>query len=150
MAEPNEFEFHTGDLEQVVDSVFTTMMGIEARRGDGEWPSDGQMVTASIHLRGTIEGTILMHCYPAQACEFTGSFLGSPAPTDVNEDVRDVLKELANIIAGNLKCTLGPGVMLSIPSIREEVGLPANPFKYRSGFDTLKGPFWMTVLNGGD
>ena len=150
MAEPNEFEFHTGDLEQVVDSVFTTMMGIEARRGADAWPSVGHVMTASIRLRGRVEGTILMHYYPTQACEFTGSFLGMPAPASVNEDVLDVLRELANIVAGNLKCTLGPGVLLSIPTVREEDGLPSNAFQRRSAFDTRKGPFWMTVLKGAD
>src|SRR5579859_4240461 len=111
MADGNEMALHVEELEQVVDSVFITMMGLEvqARAAAAEWPARPCIMTASIHLHGAFEGTILMHYLPAQACEFAGSFLGMPPPVAVDDDVRDVLGELANMIAGNLKCTLGPG-----------------------------------------
>jgi chemotaxis protein CheX len=145
-----ELDSYANELEQVVDTVFTTMMGIEVvvRHGAGDCPERPHVVTASIRLLGNYRGTIRMHCLPAQACEFAGSFLGMPAPDTVDDDVRDVLGELANMIAGNLKCTLGPGVTISIPAVKEgEEGLTAgHAVVYRSGFETPKGPFWMTVL----
>ena len=40
-------------------------------------------------------------------------------PTSVNDDVRDTLGELANMIAGNLKALLPFGVAISMPSVVE-------------------------------
>jgi chemotaxis protein CheX len=40
-------------------------------------------------------------------------------PAEINDDVRDVLGELANIVGGNLKSLFSPGVGLSLPFVAE-------------------------------
>jgi chemotaxis protein CheX len=106
------------EIEQVAASVFTTMMGLEAREVPGSGLGSGpEFLTAAVFLTGSWQGAVLVQCSPQHACEFTGCFLGGPAPAEVSDDVRDVLGEIGNMIAGNLKCTLCPGIRVSVPSV---------------------------------
>jgi chemotaxis protein CheX len=45
--------------------------------------------------------------------------MGIALPAAVDDDVRDVMGELANMVAGNLKCLLPRGTGLSLPSVVE-------------------------------
>jgi chemotaxis protein CheX len=107
------------EIGQVAASVFATMMGLEVREvpGPGGVESNPEFVTAAVFLAGAWEGAVLVQCSPHHACELTGCFLGGAPPAEVSDDVRDVLGEIANMIAGNLKCTLCPGIRVSVPSV---------------------------------
>ena len=59
---------------------------------------------------------LCVQCNRWEACRFTGRFLSIDPPDTVNEYVRDVLGELANIIGGNIKSTVASGLTLSTPS----------------------------------
>ncbi len=48
----------------------------------------------------------MFECDRQLACQFAGRFLSVDAPESVNDDVRDVLGELANMIGGNMKSAL--------------------------------------------
>jgi chemotaxis protein CheX len=45
--------------------------------------------------------------------------MGVEMPAAIDDDVRDVMGELANMVAGNLKSLLPRGVDLSMPSVVE-------------------------------
>jgi len=68
----------------------------------------------------------------------------------VNDEVRDVLGELANMIGGNLKCLLAQGIRLSMPTVMDgsDYGLPIfwPEVKERISFQCDEGVFWVTVL----
>ena len=59
----------------------------------------------------------MLECDRQQACAFAGRFLSMEPPETVDDVVRDVLGELANMIGGNLKCVLAGGLRLSMPSV---------------------------------
>ena len=75
-----------------------------------------------VRLTSGWNGAVLMECDKAQACRFTARFLSMDAPDSVDDLVRDVLGELANMIGGNLKCVLKGGMRLSLPSVIETDG----------------------------
>jgi CheY-specific phosphatase CheX len=70
-------------------------------------------------------------------------------PDTVNDDVRDVLGELANMIGGNIKCAVASGLKLSMPSVTDGsddgVRICGSKF-HRLGFECEEGPFWVTLL----
>jgi CheY-specific phosphatase CheX len=106
------------EIEQVAGSVFTAMMGLEMREAPASIvPEDAETLTAMVFLTGAWQGAVLVQCDPEDARQFAGCFLGEPAPEEVTSDVRDVLGEIANMIAGNFKCTLRPGIRVSVPSV---------------------------------
>lgn len=139
------------DLEEIAETVFSTMLGLAFQEQTSLRPCQPApgALTAAIGLEGSWQGTVLLQCLEAQAREFTARYLGTEPPDKVNDDVRDVLGELANMIAGNLKCTLGPGIRMSCPRVVEG---PAGSLTITGtvicelSFETEGGPFWVSAV----
>jgi chemotaxis protein CheX len=105
-------------VTQIVENVFQTMMGMEVHAvEDVQFPPPGEMITAAISLAGTWKGAVLVECGLNEAFSFTSQMIGVDLPTSYNDDVRDALGELANMVGGNLKSVLPGGVGLSLPTV---------------------------------
>ena len=139
------------EVAQIVESVFATMLGLEVSQCGPPWFPGGDRLTSVLHLAGDWNGAVLLECDRSQACRFAGRFLSIDAPESVDDVVRDVLGELANIIGGNLKCVLTRGVIrLSMPSVvdGDNYSLRVCGAEVREliAFHCAEGPFWVTVL----
>jgi chemotaxis protein CheX len=143
-------DLHVEDLAQIVASVFTTMMDIAIVPAAIPLPGPSGLVTSVVYLTGTWQGAVLFHCAHRQACEFAGSFLGMPPPAALTDEVRDTLGELANMVAGNLKCTLRPGIKISIPSVVDgedySLRICGNYCTTRTAYESAAGPLWVTLM----
>ena len=143
-------EIRPGELAQIVKSVFETMLGLDTVQTEAQWTPSRDRVTSAVHLAGEWNGAIVLECTASQACQFAGRFLSMHPPCAVNDDVRDVLGELANMIGGNLKCLLAQGIRLSMPIVMD--GADDNFRLYWSevkeclSFECDEGVFWVTVL----
>ncbi len=105
------------DLTRIVQSVFQTMMELEAAPCDTIWAHAPDTITSAVHFVGDWRGATLVECNAREACQFAVRFMGIDLPDAVDDDVRDVMGELANMVAGNLKSLLPHGVDLSMPSV---------------------------------
>ena len=149
---PTEFsiEILTSALAQIAESVFATMMNLEVGQGGTPWFPGGNRLTSALHLAGDWNGAVLLECDREQACRFAGRFLSMDPPDTPDDVVRDVLGELANMIGGNLKCVLTPGIRLSMPSVVDgsdySVRVVGAEVRERLAFQCAEGPFWITVL----
>jgi chemotaxis protein CheX len=143
-------EIVPSEVAQIVESVFLAMLDLEARECDTPWSPNGERLSAAVHLAGDWNGAVLVECGRTQACRFAERFLSLETPSAVDDVVRDVLGELANMIGGNLKCVLTRGIRLSMPSVVDgsDCGLRICKAEIhtRIGFECAEGPFWVTVL----
>jgi len=76
-------------------------------------------VTAMVGLAGTYNGLVCLHAPLRQALAITAGMLGVEE-NEFNEDVRDALGEIANMIAGSFKQHISKGgadIRLSTPSV---------------------------------
>ena len=55
-------------------------------------------MTAAVHLTGDWNGAALLECDRTQACNFAGRYFSADPSATVDDIVRDVLGELANMI----------------------------------------------------
>ena len=136
------------ELSKVVRSVFNIMVGLDVETPDSEVPVADGVLTAVVYITGRQSGAVVIHCPVSEACKFTGRFLCQQAPPMVNEEVLDVLGELANMVAGNIKCRLMPDSQLSIPSVIEGAeGMLSLLWKnsQRKMFNTEVGSFWVSI-----
>jgi chemotaxis protein CheX len=137
-------------LGQIVSSVFITMMSLEVSSCDSPWNPAGDRLTAFVHLTGDWNGAVLLECNRRQACIFAGRILSMDPPDAVDDDVRDVLGELSNMIGGNMKSGMATGVRLSMPTVMEgndyELHICGSQVLERLAFQCSEGPFWVTVL----
>jgi len=138
-------------LAQIVESVFTTMMDLEVTPSDAPWNPSGDRLTSTVYLTGEWNGAVLFDCNPRQACQFAGRILSMDPPAIVDDDVRDVLGELANMIGGNMKCGMTTGVSLSMPTVMEgrdyDMRICGSQVLERIAFQCADGHFWVTVLS---
>jgi len=74
-------------------------------------------VTGIIGIAGWVTGTISFHCQAELATRIAGTFLGMDV-AEVNDDVMDVVGEMANMIAG------GANTLLSQQGKHFEISLP--------------------------
>ncbi|MFZ0337698.1 MAG: chemotaxis protein CheX [Terracidiphilus sp.] len=150
MPAESTIEIHLGELAQIVEYVFRTMANLEVSESAQSWlPSEDQL-TATIYLAGDWNGVLALECGHKQACAFAARFLSMEIPGIVNDVVRDVLGEMANMIGGNLKCVLAGGLKLSMPSVVD--GSDHNLRVCRAGtrerlvFVCAEGVFSVAVL----
>jgi len=150
MSAETKVEVVPSELAQIVDSVFQTMLNLEVEGGRTPWFPDGDRLTAAVHLAGDWNGAVLVECDRGQARRFAGRYLSLDPPDTVNDVVRDVLGELANMVGGNLKCVLAQGIQLSMPSVVDGSDYSLRVCRAevieRLPFQCAEGEFWITVL----
>jgi chemotaxis protein CheX len=142
-------ELVAGELAQIVESVFETMLSLEvSERGEPGCVSVDR-VRAVVKMTSAWTGAVLVECGQEAARRFAGRFLSmSPPPESVDDLVRDVLGELANMIGGNLKCVLKGGMRLSMPQVDTpgEAAAHANAVHQSLAFETEEGQFQVSVV----
>lgn len=139
-----------GDVANIVNSVFETMLNLQTAEDGAEWTPGDDRVTALVNLSGEWNGAVLMECDHGQACRFAGRFLSMDAPETIDDDVRDVLGELANMIGGNLKSILTSGILLSMPSVVDgssyHLRFCRGERNERLSLSCEEGTFWVNVV----
>lgn len=143
-------EINTNLVGNVVDSIFSTMLDLPVQALDHHAPALKDKVTSSVYLEGPWNGGVSLICSRAHACLLASRFLGVDPPAEVDDDVRDVLGELANMIGGNIKSCLGPEMRLSLPSVIDgsdyEVRVCGSEVRDHIRFESPDGEFWVCIV----
>ena len=110
--------------QHIIDStqeIFSSMIMLDVKPKDPFIRKDERLINSIsgiVGLAGTTKGMLAIHMANNAAMAVTTAFLGMEVD-DINEDVRDAIGELANMLAGSLKSILDPGggdIKLSMPS----------------------------------
>ena len=113
------------DLEHTVQYVLDTMLRMPVIcLPHPPTPRQTAVIHAELHFRGAWRGSLALECEATLAREFTAILMGVSRPGNLNDDVRDAMGELINMIGGNLLPALPEGTEVSIPHV--SVGLPAQ------------------------
>lgn len=135
--------------------VFATMIFLDV---EAETPVSGRgeklasNITSMLGLGGGIRGMLAVHCPEAVATGITSGFLGMDVE-EIDEDVKDAIGEVANMVAGNLKVYFASqDVNISLATPTSVIGKSYRtsgivgatrmvvPFKIESGH------FWVELL----
>jgi chemotaxis protein CheX len=110
---------NTDDLAEMVDQVWISYLDPEGVNPLIRVPDESQSgdVHSSVSITGSWHGHIVYASSTAAARMAAGAFLAMAADEVGQEDVSDVLGELANIIGGSVKAMLPPGCFLSLPQV---------------------------------
>ncbi|HSR08462.1 MAG TPA: chemotaxis protein CheX [Bryobacteraceae bacterium] len=114
-----EVDAYQTEIARIVEDVFRTMLRLEAGLTSMLEPAGPGALTAAVQFVGEWKGAVLLQCTTWQACQLASRLMPGLQPTRVDEDVRDALGEITNMVGGNLKPMLPPGVALSMPSVVE-------------------------------
>lgn len=114
-----EVDAYQTEIARIVEDVFRTMLRLETGLAPMPETAGPGSLTAAVQFVGEWMGAVLLQCTARQACQLASRLMPGLQPTRVDEDVRDALGEIANMVGGNLKPMLPPGVALSMPSVVE-------------------------------
>lgn len=101
--------------------VFSTMLMVELESGNPVEGQGGEIqsnVTSMLGLGKDIRGMLSVHCPADVAKNITGALLGMEVE-ELDEDVKDAIGEIANMVAGNLKISFQENdrdIELAIPT----------------------------------
>ncbi len=116
MTQPFPLESYRQGVAQVVASVYETMLNVSVQELAEPCEALQSAFIGAVYYAGNWQGALLVECTREQAMEWAGRLMSLDPPIAL-EDTRDGLGELTNVIAGNLKPLLPPGVGLSLPSV---------------------------------
>ena len=107
-------------IVEAVCDVFSTMLMIDATAGAAVSESNTVQggVSGMLGFSGDVSGMVSLHCPEPVALGITTSFLGMDVQ-EINEDVKDAVGELVNMVTGGLKEALskeGRNISLAIPT----------------------------------
>ena len=146
-----ELEHHRQTATDVVHEVFSTMLHIETQVSVEETPvAIDHPVVGCVHFAGPWKGALMLQCGPPQAAAFAAELVGIAPPEEVNDDVRDAIGEITNMIAGNLKSMLPPGTVLSAHTVVEgssfTLKVCGGNESMQIRFESDRGPFSITLV----
>jgi chemotaxis protein CheX len=134
--------------------VFSTMVMMELEDGPPVVGKGGEIqsnISSMIGLGGGIRGILAIHCLAEVAQGITGAFLGMDIEA-LNDDVKDAICELNNMVAGNLKVFFaksGVDIQLAIPTcvIGESYHTSGlfGATRIAVPFISANGPFWIEL-----
>lgn len=116
---------YDSQIEQIVQSIFTSMLGMEAYRS-ADNPADCQeTVLGTIQITGPKSVGVALGLTAEVARATAANMLQMNADEVTSDDIRDVAAELTNMIGGNLKSLLPGPLYLSLPTVvaGRELGL---------------------------
>ncbi len=108
-------------IVEATREVFSTMLMVELDAGtpiEGKGGDVDSNITSMLGLGKDIRGMLAVHCPAGVAKDITGTFLGMEVE-EIDEDVKDAIGEIANMVAGNLKIAfaeVGKDIELAIPT----------------------------------
>lgn len=142
------------ELVPIVQSVFESMMNLDVELSETQWFACDDRISAAIHLSGSWNGALLIECCQSTARELASRFLSMEPEEVVADDICDVLGELANMIAGNLKSLLASGTTLSTPTVVNggdySVRVCGVHVQDRLSFSCVNSQLWITILAAND
>jgi len=126
------------------------MMELPIEPSEVTWSPDHDHLTATVCVDGSWNGGVSLDCSSSYACKLASQFLAMDPPDTVNDDVRDALGELANMIGGNVKAAMGAGLRISVPMVVDgpeyALRICGSVVQSRLGFQSIGGEFWVTIF----
>lgn len=109
------------DLAEVVESVWTSMLGFEVVPSDEPYAyGDGSLhMSGTVQITGCWDGAVMVEVTETLARHLAATMFGLEDAELGDEEVRDALGEMANMIGGNVKGMLVGDARLSLPTVAE-------------------------------
>jgi Chemotaxis phosphatase CheX len=136
------------DIDDIVQNLTSMCLGLESTRVPPEalQSKDDDMLNASVTISGAWTGVVGVSCSSILARRAACAMYGT-CDDITEEEARDALREIANIIGGNFKSLVSSPSSLSLPEVREQaVGAGGLLPVHRLWFECEGEPLLVTVM----
>ena len=107
------------DVAQIVQEVFSSMLGLDIEPIEIEIDNSGAAVAGSVGVSGATDCLIRMEMQEEAARAVAGAMFGLEAPDVSDDDIADAVGELTNMVGGNIKSLLPEPSTLSLPVVAQ-------------------------------
>lgn len=113
-------------LSAVLQDLFVEMLGMPLTEHPPEHSPPAELLSdgAVVHILGDWMGSVVFQCGPSTARSIAQRMFGLQRVS--TEEIDDALREIANIIGGNLKGVLGERCVLSTPKTKRQIESPTG------------------------
>lgn len=141
-------------IRSTIRSIWSTQLGLEILDADEPLTATGApAMTAAIHISGDFHGGIRLDCSRVLIRRAAAIMFNQPEDQLNDDDERDVVGELTNVVAGNIKALIPGSNSISLPTIIDGSDYRVSTLDVKSseGFSfTLDGEgMTVTVLEHG-
>jgi chemotaxis protein CheX len=106
------------DVAEVIESVFSGMLGFELHRTHSDAaPAAGDRFIGTVHITGSWSGSVVVECPEAFGRAVAATMFGTEPDAVEDDELIDVMGELANMTGGNVKSLLPGDAALSLPTV---------------------------------
>ena len=105
------------DVAQIVQEVFSSMLGLDIEPVEIEVDHAGAAVAGSVGVSGATDCLISMEMQEQAARAVAAAMFGLDAPDVSDDDIADAVGELTNMVGGNIKSLLPEPSTLSLPVV---------------------------------
>lgn len=137
------------DIHALIAEIWSSFLMLDVEPAPPLAPSS-QSISALIHIHGSWEGSVVLHCSHALAAHIAGvMFDADPAELSADE-VGDAVGEIVNMLGGSVKSLVdGPG-SLSLPTViggsQYTLQIPGSTALNEVWFATADQPLMVQVL----
>ena len=104
-------------IEQIVQSIYATMLNIEVARVEEPAALAPDSLLATVQITGQWMGCVVLAMTPEVARASAAAMLNIAEQDALDHDQKDVAAELVNMTGGNLKSLLPGPSYLSLPTV---------------------------------
>ena len=137
-------------VRTVVRNVWSTQLGLEITDIEELPGPSRETLTASIQISGDFHGAVRIECSRVVVRRAAAIMFSMPEDDVTSDDERDVIGELTNVVAGNIKATIAGRSSISLPTIVDGTDYQVSTVDVRSCdefFFTLDGePIILTLV----
>jgi chemotaxis protein CheX len=114
-------DIDSGMLTGITAEVWASMLEIElVPAGESaSFAASERTITACVQITGGWKAAVTLRCATALAAEFAGVMFGCEADSLSDEEVRDALGELSNMVSGSVKGMSPEDCQLGIPTVAD-------------------------------
>jgi len=107
-------------VRNIVHTVWSTQLGMDIRDAEAAPEmTEAETLTAAVHITGDFRGGIVIECSRTLVRRAASVMFSLPTRELSADDERDVIGELTNVVAGNIKALISGTSSLSLPTIVE-------------------------------
>lgn len=135
------------EIRRLVEKAWAAMLGLEIRPAPDDtipdWPGD--VLTGAVTVAGPWSGLVALACPAVLARRFAAVVFAVPPERVADEQCRDVLGELTNVLGGGLKALLPGRSTLGLPVVTAAgTGTAGDPLD-RMAFRCLDQTVLLTI-----
>lgn len=139
----------------LLEEVWSSVLSMEATPtpspdGAAARPSTVRIVSACVQISGSWEGAVALQCSDSAARSATAAMFGVEASAATEDEIKDAVGELVNIVGGNFKGLVGGECKLSLPTVAIGFDLslshPGSKCERELWFESGGEPITLSIL----